>query len=165
MAQSSKIEFLNKSLKELGEEYKLYTPPYHPASNGRIEGFHAFLKAYISKHVVPQIEMDVLVPLTCAAYNFMPSEHSKESPFFLIFGRDPVLPLNMLLGHKMRYLGNYMNILFLEAKKNIFEIAATNLKMARERGDPQCGPIPSKLQPGDTVLVQNHTKGLFILNM
>ena len=22
--------------KELGVEYKLYTPPYHPASNGRI---------------------------------------------------------------------------------------------------------------------------------
>ena len=61
----------------------------------------------------------------------------------------------------MRYLGNDMNILSLEAMKNMFEIAATNLKMARERGDPQRGPIPSKLQPGDTVLVQNHTKGPF----
>ena len=36
--------------KELGVEYKLYTLPYHPASNGRIEGFHAFLKACIAKH-------------------------------------------------------------------------------------------------------------------
>ena len=67
----------------------------------------------------------------------------------------------MLLGPKMRYLGNDINILSLEAMKNMFEIAATNLKMARERGDPQSGPIPSKLQPGDTVLVQNHTKGPF----
>ena len=151
--------------KELGVEYKLYTPPYHPASNGRIEGFHAFLKACISKHVAPQLEWDVLVPLACAAYNFIPNEHSKESPFFLMFGRDPVLPLNMLLGPKMRYLGNDMNILSLEAMKNMFEIAATNLKMARERGDPQSGLIPSKLQPGDTVLVQNHTKGPLILSM
>ena len=78
-----------------------------------------------------------------------------------MFGRDPVLPLNTLLGPKMKYLGNDMNILSLEAMKNMFEIAATNLKMARERGDPQCGPIPNKLQPGDTVLVQNHTKGPF----
>ena len=110
-------EFKNKVFeqvaKELGVEYKLYTPPYHPASNGRIEGFHAFLKACISKHVTPQLEWDVLVPLACAAYNFIPNKHSKESPFFLMFGRDPVLPLNTLLGPKMRYLGNDINILFI----------------------------------------------------
>ena len=150
-------EFKNKIFEqvanELGVKYKLYTPPYHPASNGRIEGFHAFLKACIAKHVVPQLEWDALVPLTCAAYNFIPNEHSKESPFFLIFGRDPVLPLNMLLGPKMRYLGNNMNILSLEAMKNMFEIAATNLKMAQEKGDPKNDPLPCKLQPGDTVLV------------
>ena len=78
-----------------------------------------------------------------------------------MFGRDPVLPLNTLLNPKMRYLGNDMNILSLEAIKNMFEIAATNLKMASERGDPKSDPIPSKLQPGDTVLIQNHTKGPF----
>ena len=107
-----------------------YTPPYHPASNGRMEGFHAFLKACIAKHVAPQLEWDVLIPLACAAYKFIPNEHSKESPFFLIFGRDPILPLNTLLGSKMRYLGNDINILSLEAIKNMFEIAATNLKIA-----------------------------------
>ena len=50
-------EFKNKIFeqvaKELGLEHKLYTPPYHPASNGRIEGFHAFHKACIAKHVAP----------------------------------------------------------------------------------------------------------------
>ena len=99
-------EFKNKMFeqisKELGLEYKLYTPPYHPASNGRIEGFHAFLKTCITKHVAPQLEWDTLVPLACATYNFIPNEHSIESPFFLMFGRDPVLPLNTLLGPKMR---------------------------------------------------------------
>ena len=119
--------------KELGLEYKLYTPPYHPASNGRIERFHAFLKSCIAKHVAPQLKWDVLIPLACAAYNFIPNEHSKESPFFLMFGRDPLLPLNTLLGPKMTYLGNDLNILSLEAMKNIFEIAATNLKMARKK--------------------------------
>ena len=98
-------EFKNKIFeqvaKELGVVYKLYTPPYHPASNGRIEGFHAFLKACISKHISPQLEWDDLIPLACAAYNFIPNEHSKESPFFLMFGRDPVLPLNTLLEPKI----------------------------------------------------------------
>ena len=82
------MEFKNKIFeqvaKELGVVYKIYTPPYHPASNGRIEGFHAFLKACILKHISPQLEWDDLVPLACAAYNFLPNEHSKESPFFLI---------------------------------------------------------------------------------
>ena len=134
MSSDNGTEFKNKVFeqvsKELGLQYKLYTPPYHPASNGRIEGFHAFLKACIAKHVAPQLEWDVLVPLACAAYNFIPNEHSKESPFFLMFGRDPALPLNTLLGLKMRYLGNDINILSLEAMKNMFEIVATNLKKA-----------------------------------
>ena len=48
MLSDNITEFKNKVFeqvaKELGLEYKLYTLPYHPASNGRIEGFHAFLK-------------------------------------------------------------------------------------------------------------------------
>ena len=78
-----------------------------------------------------------------------------------MFGRDPVLPLNTLLGPKMRYLGNDINILSLEAMKNMFEIAATNLKTAREKGNSENNSLSTKLQPGDTVLVQNHTKGPF----
>ena len=101
------------------------------------------------------------MPLACAAYNFIPNEHSKESPFFLMFGRDPVLPLNTLLRPKMRYLGNDINILSLEAMKNMFKISTTNLKMAQERRDPESDPKPVKLQPGDTVLVHNHNKGPF----
>ena len=93
-------EFKNKIFEQVaignGMKYKLYTPPYHPASNGRIEGFHAFLKAHIAKHVTPQLEWDVLVPLACAAYSFIPNEHSKESPFFLKYGRGPVLNLEYI---------------------------------------------------------------------
>ena len=146
MELSFKNKMFEQISKELGLEYKLYTPPYHPGSN---------------THVAPQLEWDILIPLACATYNFIPNEHSKESPFFLMFGRDPVLPLNTLLGPKMRCLGNNLNILSLEALKNMFEIAAANLKMAREKEDPENSPLPTKLQPGDTVLVPNHTKGPF----
>ena len=127
-------EFKNKIFeqvaKDLGIVYKLYTPPYHPASNGRIEGFHTFLKACISKHIAPQLVWDDLVPLACAPYNFIPNEHSKESPFFFRFGRDPILPLNTLFEPKIRYLGNDINVLSLDAMKNMFEITATNFKLA-----------------------------------
>ena len=45
--------------------------------------------------------------------------------------------------------------------KNMYKIAAMNLKLARERGDPKDQPLFNKLQLGDTVLVQNHVRGPF----
>ena len=68
-----------------------------------------------------------MAPLACAAYNFIPNEHSCESPFFLMFGRDPVLPLNSLLTPSYRYLGNDANMLSLESLRNMHHIAAENL--------------------------------------
>ena len=127
-------EFKNKLFAqvatELGVEYKCYTPPYHPQSNGRIEGFHSFLKACMSKHITPSKEWDEVTSLACAAYNFFPNEHSKESPFFLMFGRDPRTPLQKMLTPKIRYLGDDENILSLEALKKIYYLVAQNLKIA-----------------------------------
>ena len=87
---------------ELGVEHKLYTPLYHPASNGHTEGFHAFLKACIAKHVAPQLEWDALIPLACAAYNFIPNEHSKESPFFPYVWKGPCPTFKYFIGTKIK---------------------------------------------------------------
>ena len=52
-----------------------------------------------------------------------------------MFGRDPILLLNTLLEPKTRYLGNDVNVLSLEAMKNMFEIAANKSEVSmRERG-------------------------------
>ena len=122
-----KNQQFEKIAKELGVKHKIYTAPYRPSSNGRIEGFHNFLKACIAKHVSSQLEWTHVMPLACAAYNFLPNEHSKESPFFLMFGRDAVLPLNSLPSPQLCYLGNDLNILSLEALKNMYQIATENL--------------------------------------
>ena len=157
-------EFKNKLMeevsKELGVEYKVYSPPYRPQSNGRIESFHYFLKACIPKHITPQLEWDDVVPLACAAYNFFPNEHSRESPFFLMFGRDPLLPLTKLLRPKLRYLGNEESILSLESLQNIYQLVVTNLKIAREKKQPSL-IVDSKLKEGDLVLIKNHTAKAF----
>ena len=85
----------------LGVKYKKYTAPYHPSSNRKIEGFHNFLKACFSKHVSAKLEWDEVAPLVCATHTFIPNENSRESPFFLMFARDPILPLNTLLEPKI----------------------------------------------------------------
>ena len=51
----NRTEFKNKLFKEvvakLGMEFSIHSPPYRPQSNGKIEGFHRFLKACIGKHI------------------------------------------------------------------------------------------------------------------
>ena len=126
-----KNKLFSKVAKELNVEYKVYSPPYHPPSNGRIEGFHSFLKACLSKHVSNVLEWDEIVTFVCAVYNFLPNEHSREAPFFLMYGRDPRIPLNEFLRPRLRYLGNNETIISLEALKDIYQIAAHNLKIAR----------------------------------
>ena len=69
---------------------------------------------------------------------FLPNEHSKESLFFLKFGRDAVLPLNKLLQPQVLYLGNDENILSMQALKNIYEVVAQNLKTAHTKNNGQC---------------------------
>ena len=71
-----KNDLFRKVAKELNVEYKVYSPPYHPPSNGRIEGFHSFLKACLAKHITNTMEWDDLATFACAVYNFLPNEHS-----------------------------------------------------------------------------------------
>ena len=56
---------------QLGVKCKVYSPSYNPKSNGRIEAFHNFLKACMSKHVSKSHEWDQVVPFACVAYNFL----------------------------------------------------------------------------------------------
>ena len=147
-----KNQLFEKIAKELGVKYKIYTAPYRPSSNGHIEGFHNFLKACICKHVSSQLDWTSVIPLACVAYNFLPNEHSKESPFLLMFGRDAVLPLNSLLSPQMHYLGNDLNVLSLEALKNMFYIATENLCHARMCHDSTLPKqLPHHFTEGNTI--------------
>ena len=156
-----KNQLFEKIAKELGVEFKCYTAPYHPQSNGRIEGFHHFLKSCMTKHISTTMEWDQVVHLATAAYNFFPNEHSKESPFFLMFGRDPRVPLNTLLTPKMRYMGTEENILSLEALQRIYHLVAENLKIAKERLHKNQQAYPTKLKTEDMVMIKTHAEGQF----
>ena len=91
MGLNSKKQLFTDVATQLGFEHKVCSLPYHPQSTKRIEGFHNLLKACLSKHVSKSLEWDQGVPLAHAAYNFCQNEHSKESPFFLMFVRDPIM--------------------------------------------------------------------------
>ena len=146
---------------ELGIEHKVYSPQYHPASNGIIEGFHSFLKAYLAKHISSSLEWDEMAHLACSVYNFLPNEHSREAPFFVMFGRDPRIPLNDLLRPCKRYLGTDKSILSLQAMHNIYKMVAHNLKTAHKRLEKEATKFPTRVKTEDLLMLKRHDKKTF----
>ena len=55
---------------------------------------------------------------------------AQRKVLFLMFGRDPIVPMNSLLMPTVRYLGTVENMLSLEALKNIYKLIARNLEQA-----------------------------------
>ena len=121
-------EFKNKLFKEviekLGTEFSIHSPPYRPQSNGKIEGFHRFLKTCIGKHINDRLEWNELTPMATACYNFFSNCNARESAFFIMFGRDLINKLNMLLHLARRYFHDDNGLPNLEALKNIYQVVA-----------------------------------------
>ena len=119
--------------KELGLERKIYSPPYRPQSNGILEGFHKFLKASFAKHISRHKEWDNVAAMAAASYNYMPNQHSKEAPFFVMFGRDAVTNIGHIMVPRYRYMGTEDLILDLKIMSNIYQCQIINLQLARHR--------------------------------
>ena len=108
------------------------------------------------------MEWDNFTDLATAAYNFIPNVTSKESPFFLMFGRDPYMPLNKLLSQVMRCLGTDEGIPDLEALQNLLQMTTTQIQYAATKRNQSFKPMkPDDFKVGDLVLVRNHTSKAF----
>ena len=102
------IEFKNKLWTEVFEKLRIeqkITPIYSPQCNGRIEGFHKFLKTTIAKQLETHVEWDEVVWRATAAYNFFPTESSGIAPFFLMFGHEAAVKHTLLESENPKYLG------------------------------------------------------------
>ena len=142
---------------------RVYSPVYTPQSNSKLKGFHRFFKACISKPIHGnQLEWDEIVPLATTAYNFFPCQSSRESPFVLMFGRDPITPFLSLLEPSPQYWGERGGHLHLDALQCLYVVTAENLKRAREKENAEVDmDLQKKLKIGDLVLVRNINSGVF----
>ena len=164
----NETELKNKLFKEvitkLGMEFSMHSPPYRPQSNGKIEEFHRFLKACIAKHINHGLEWDELTPMATACYNFFPNCSARESASFIMFRRDPINKLNMMLHAARRYFHDDNGLLNLEVLKNIYQVVAQQLLNSRERyikKHHNQQPSVPQLQADDLVLIKNHTAKSF----
>ena len=139
----------------------IFSPVYTPESNGHLEGYHRFFKACIAKHICGGgVEWDELVPLAVSAYNFFPCQSSKESPFVLMFGRDPITPVAKLLEPRPRYYGERGSALKMDTLRRLYTVVVQNIHKAREKL-PKKEDEPHNFKVNDMVLVKDPDAAVF----
>ena len=63
-----------------------------------------------------------MVPLAVSAYNFFLCQSSKESPFVLMFGRDPITPVAKLLEPRPRYYAERGGALKMDKLRRLYTV-------------------------------------------
>ena len=84
---------LLKEVKQLMGYKKVNTTAYHPQTDGLIERFNRTLTNMLAKTVERDgKDWDQQLPFVLFAYRASQQQSILESPFFLLYGRDPHLP-------------------------------------------------------------------------
>ena len=101
-----KNSLMDQVLQQLGID-RIFSAPYHPWSNGKLEVFHKYLKPTLEKLCEKDpTNWDKYLNQVLASYRIMPNLATAESPFFLVYGRDPNRPLHQLLEPMQCFLGD-----------------------------------------------------------
>ena len=100
--QGKSFENLIQELCELAQVKKLHTSPYHPETNGQCEHFNATLigmPGTLPTHAKKNWQK--WIATLTHAYNCTISSATGFSPYFLMFGRTPKIPLDVEMGVKL----------------------------------------------------------------
>lgn len=139
---------------------KTRTTPYHPAGNGQCERFNRTLHNLLrTLPVSRKRDWSSCLPQLLYCYNTTPHQATGESPFFLMFGQEPRLPVDFLLGKVEGPVGGSVHQWIQEHQSRLkvaFEGANERLREAAERRkrshDHQVKEV--RLKEGQFVLVR-----------
>ena len=85
----------------------MYSTPYHPKSNGKLEVFQKYLKPTMKKLCEKDLSnWDKYINQVLASYRVTPSLATAETLFFYVYGRDPNLPLQPASRPMQGFLGD-----------------------------------------------------------
>lgn len=130
-------ENVNKVMKEVMERLNIdhvRTSVYHPQSNAKVERFHRTLHDILAKKVSQNPQTwDLHLNQALAAIRFNVSESSKYSPFYLLYNRDPVLPVDNLFKLRRKYQGESWHEIALQEQHKTFTQVRRSMKRAKQK--------------------------------
>ena len=131
-----KNSLMDQVLQQLGID-RIFSAPYHPQSNGKLEVFHKYLKPTLEKLCEKDPgNWDKYLNQVLASYRETLNLATEETPFFLVYGRDPNLPLHQLLEPMQHFLGDPdSRMLNLETHRLALAIAKKSLDENRFKMD------------------------------
>ena len=144
----------------LGVE-KIRTTPYHPQTNGSAERVHQTLQRMIGKlDPEKRKKWPAHIGSIIIAYNSTRSLVTGYSPYYLMFGRRPRLPIDLLFTtHRTqmltRTIDEYIASLYNHLRKSLViaqDCAVKEAQRQKRLYNRKVGAV--ELRPGDNVLVQ-----------
>ena len=140
----------------------MFSAPYNPQSNGKLEVFHKYLKPTLKKFCKRDpTNWDKYLNQVLASCRLTSNLATAESRLFLVYGRDPNLPLHQPLEPLQHFLGDpesgklnlETNRLALAIAKNTLDenqFTGTQKMLARDK---------PAFQKGDHVYFKNKQPG------
>ena len=130
-------EFCNNILTELTKLFnvcKIKTSPYHPQCNGMIERFHRDLNSMLRKAADKnKLSWDTEIPQILLAYRTTTHSRTGHTPYFIMFGRDPIVPVDTILEPRRKYYGEDYLPQLLERQRKAWEMVIDNTKEMRQK--------------------------------
>ena len=139
---------------------KFETTPYKPSSNGSVERFHRFLNSAIGQCTDmadgDQTDWDKYLDSALLTYRTLPIDGLDVSPFEIIYGREPNLPIDNILFREnfqepVETLEQYLDMLY-EVRMNMHDALniARQQRFERNKRNSFQKP-PMTFKPGDKV--------------
>ena len=150
---------MDQVLQQFGID-RIFSVPYHPQSNGKLEVFHKYLKPTLKKLLEKDpTNWDKYLKQVLTSYRITPNLATAETPFFLWQRSHP--PLHQLLEPMQHFLGDPdFGLLNLETHRLALAVAKKTLNENRfKTAQKTMARDKPAFQVGDCVYFKNKQPG------
>ena len=155
---------VNRVVKETLQTLNIHhvtTSFYHPSSNSKVERFHRTLHDVLAKRLQDgQDTWDLHLNQVLAAIRFNVSEATGYTPYYLLYRRDVVLPLDNLLKPRLKYQGEDMHQIALQEQHKAFMLVHGRLRKQQRKQAKYANKKRKDItyKVGDPVFYKKHVR-------